>query len=369
MARTGSRSPRAIAVLRGCRPCSPLRQPGASGLGLNRRTGCPSNPWRLQATVPKAVIKDISFASPTVGYIAGELGKVWKTTNGGNTWTLIMNLRLPVLLVRRRRALRERRRHLRVRQLQLARAPSVEPRRWPDVGLGRRAHHERLVDAGPVRGRSARPGAGLDQSGRAVRRPLHDERRSDRYRLDHSRPRPERRLVREPVQLPDRSQGVGLGDHLLPSPDGGASWNCRESVDEVFDGQTFFHDDQFGWVGGGSISPTVEGWMHRTADGGETWSGRTLDAPWPIREIRFVTSNLGSGGRGDVYSSAGGLYFSSDGGQTWSPRPRLREEWSWTRAITGPRARATGASGVVRGLRQQFRGARCTHSGSASSGG
>jgi hypothetical protein len=34
-----------------------------------------SNPWRLQATLPGTVIKDISFASPTVGYIAAELGK------------------------------------------------------------------------------------------------------------------------------------------------------------------------------------------------------------------------------------------------------------------------------------------------------
>lgn len=102
------------------------------------------------------------------------------------------------------------------------------------------------------------------------------------------------------------------------SPDGGASWNCRQSVDEVFDGPTFFHDHQFGWVGGGTISPTVEGWVHRTADGGATWSGRTLQAPWPIREIRFVTSNLGWAAGGNIYSGGDGLYFSSDGGQTWS---------------------------------------------------
>ena len=108
------------------------------------------------------------------------------------------------------------------------------------------------------------------------------------------------------------------GITYCPSPDGGASWNCSESVDDVFDGPTFFHDDQSGWVGGGSISPTVEGWVHRTADGGETWSGRTLQAPWPIREIRFVTSNLGWAAGGNIYSGAGGLYFSGDGGQTWS---------------------------------------------------
>jgi hypothetical protein len=70
--------------------------------------------------------------------------------------------------------------------------------------------------------------------------------------------------------------------------------------------------------GRGTILPTVEGWVHRTADGGETWSGRTLQAPWPIREIRFVTSNLGWAAGGNIYSGGGGLYFSKDGGQTWS---------------------------------------------------
>jgi photosystem II stability/assembly factor-like uncharacterized protein len=40
--------------------------------------------------------------------------------------------------------------------------------------------------------------------------------------------------------------------------------------------------------------------------------------PWSIREIRFVTSNLGWAAGGNIYSGGGGLYFSSDGGQTWS---------------------------------------------------
>ena len=48
--------------------------------------------WQLQATLPGAVIHDISFASPLVGYAAAELGQVWKTTNGGQTWTEILNL-------------------------------------------------------------------------------------------------------------------------------------------------------------------------------------------------------------------------------------------------------------------------------------
>jgi len=77
-------------------------------------------------------------------------------------------------------------------------------------------------------------------------------------------------------------------------------------------------NDTFGWVGGGEISPNLEGWVHRTTDGGTTWSDRTLDITWPIREIYFLTPNIGWAAGGNYSSNVGGMYFSHDGGQTWS---------------------------------------------------
>src|SRR6266508_2305973 len=75
---------------------APADKTGASGVRTSHLYGQPeTSHWRLQATLPGAVIKDISFASPTVGYSAAELGRVWKTTDGGNTWTRIMNLGYP----------------------------------------------------------------------------------------------------------------------------------------------------------------------------------------------------------------------------------------------------------------------------------
>jgi photosystem II stability/assembly factor-like uncharacterized protein len=71
-------------------------------------------------------------------------------------------------------------------------------------------------------------------------------------------------------------------------------------------------------VGGGEISPNVEGWVHTTTNGGKTWSARTLDGPWPIREILFLTSKIGWATGGNVYTGVGGMYYSGDGGQTWS---------------------------------------------------
>ena len=86
----------------------------------------------------------------------------------------------------------------------------------------------------------------------------------------------------------------------------------------MFDGPRFLFDDMAGWVGGGEISPNVDGWVHRTTDGGATWSDRTLETPWPIREILFVTPDIGWAAGGNIYSNAGGLYFSNDGGRDWS---------------------------------------------------
>jgi hypothetical protein len=51
--------------------------------------------WQLLATLPGAVIHDISFSSPLVGYAAAELGQIWKTTDGGHTWSEVLNLGAP----------------------------------------------------------------------------------------------------------------------------------------------------------------------------------------------------------------------------------------------------------------------------------
>jgi len=73
-----------------------------------------------------------------------------------------------------------------------------------------------------------------------------------------------------------------------------------------------------GRSGGGEISPNVEGWLHRTTDGGATWSGRVLDTPWPIRQIEFLNGKIGWAAGGDIYSGVGGITFSSDGGKKWT---------------------------------------------------
>ena len=54
-----------------------------------------ANPWKLQATLPGAVIHDISFPTAKIGYAAAEAGQVWKTSDGGAHWTEVLNLSYP----------------------------------------------------------------------------------------------------------------------------------------------------------------------------------------------------------------------------------------------------------------------------------
>src|SRR5580693_7087296 len=71
------------------RPTNANSQPRIS------RVSPKANPWKLQASLPGAVIHDISFPTTLIGYAAAELGQVWKTTNGGSKWTEIVNLGFP----------------------------------------------------------------------------------------------------------------------------------------------------------------------------------------------------------------------------------------------------------------------------------
>jgi photosystem II stability/assembly factor-like uncharacterized protein len=108
------------------------------------------------------------------------------------------------------------------------------------------------------------------------------------------------------------------GINYCTSANIGATWTCGPPADSVYDGPTEFVSDKIGWTGGGEISPNVEGWLHRTTDGGASWSGRVLGTAWPIREIEFLNRKVGWATGGNIYSTVGGIYYSADGGKTWS---------------------------------------------------
>jgi hypothetical protein len=277
-----------------------------------------ANPWKLQATLPGAVIHDISFPTAKIGYAAAEAGQVWKTTDGGAHWKEVLNLSFPWYWY------------------------GVHAFNAKDVVIS--GFYDSKAFEGIIRwshngGATWTKDIVLTRTG-WVQRPRFANRKdglildlvdgstnSAQYTTDGGAKAGDwTNVVSNPnggwfglefsvlPNLHARASGVNYCD----STDAGAVWTCGPPIDSVFDGETFFVNDKAGWVSGGEISPRVEGWVHRTTDGGKTWSGRTLDDPWPIREIRFVTPKIGWAAGGNVYTQVGGIYFSRNGGKTWS---------------------------------------------------
>jgi hypothetical protein len=278
-----------------------------------------ANPWKLQATLPGAVIHDISFLNAKIGYAAAEAGQVWKTTDGGAHWKEVLNLSYPWYWygVHAFNA-----KDLVISGFYDSSTNFEGIIRWSHDGGATWTNDIVLTSTASVqriRFANRKDGLIMDLVDRATN--------SAQYTTDGGATAADWTNV---VSNPDGGW-FGLEFSLLPnlharasginycdSTNAGAVWTCGASIDSVFDGETFFVNDRTGWVGAGEISPNVEGWVHRTTDGGKTWSGRTLDGPWPIREIRFVTPKIGWAAGGNIYTSVGGIYFSRNGGKTWS---------------------------------------------------
>jgi photosystem II stability/assembly factor-like uncharacterized protein len=312
-----------------------------------------TNPWQLQATLPGAVIKDISFPTPQVGYVAAELGQVWKTTDGGAHWSRIMNLGFPYYWY----------------GVQALDASNVVISgfinnamsgviRWsqdggttwsPDIALTTRGWSYR------VRFADATHGLVLDGLNYDGPNAAHYTTNGGHTAGDWTPvvPDPAGGWFGNQFSLLSSLKARATGITYCTSLNLGAAWSCRPSIDSVFDGPVFFANDLHGWVGGGSISPSVEGWVHRTTDGGTTWSPRTLDNPWPIRELRFVSDQVGWAAGGNIYSQVGGMYFSSDGGQTWSLDASTGAEMDACDSVAteyGPQVWCAGYTSAFNGL-------------------
>jgi len=294
------------------------RPTDASTQGAVGNVNSKPNPWKLQATLSGAVIHDISFPTSLVGYSAAELGQVWKTTNGGSQWTRIMNLGFPYYWFGVKA--------LSAKDVVISGFNDSTQQgiiRWSHNGGKTWTPDIVLTTTGwSYRVRFANHKDGLVFDGLATESPnaAHYTTNGGAQAADWSAvvPDPNGGWFGNQFSLLGNLHARASGITYCDSPDGGANWTCRASIDSVFDGPTFFANDKGGWVGGGEISPKVEGWVHRTVDGGKTWSGRTLDGPWPIREIRFVTPKIGWAAGGNVYSQVGGMYFSHTGGKNWT---------------------------------------------------
>ena len=257
-----------------------------------------ANPWKLQATLPGAVIHDISFASADIGYAAAELGQVWKTVNGGATWKEIMNLQFPYYWYGVKA--------LTAKDVVVAgfNDNALEGiLRWSHDGGKTWTDDVVLTTTGwsfRVRFANKNDGLVLDGLNTQAANAAHVTTDGGAQASDWTEnvPDPNGGWFGNQFSLLSNLHARASGITYCTSKNGGAQWKCRPSIDSVFDGPTFFLNDTFGWVGGGEIAPNVAGWVHQTANGGKTWSGRSLNSPLANpgdTEVPYTDLRLGGG--------------------------------------------------------------------------
>ena len=283
---------------------NPAAAPAATGKGGD---------WQTMDAL-SGVVKDISFASKKVGYAAGELGVVWKTTDSGTTWTRVLNVGFPLYFYGVAA--------LSADEVVISgfdnQAGSAVVWRSTDGGAtwGSKLSFPQGW-GGRVRFTDDQHGLLAGLTGSQVWSTQTGGETADDWTFAQPDPVENGWIGSQFTLLPSQRAYLS-GISFCRSNDGGVGWKCGDSVDPVFDGPTEFVSKKVGWVGGGTISPDVEGWIHRTTDGGKNWSDRTLDGDWPVRHIEAIDDTYVWAMAGDAYSGQGGIYYSDDGGQTWS---------------------------------------------------
>jgi hypothetical protein len=58
--------------------------------------------------------------------------------------------------------------------------------------------------------------------------------------------------------------------------------------------------------------------VHRTTDAGQSWSGRILNPPYPIRSLLFLDATTGFVVGGNYFQTIGGIWSTTDGGDSFT---------------------------------------------------
>jgi photosystem II stability/assembly factor-like uncharacterized protein len=277
--------------------------------------------WVLKFTASGRVFKDVSFANTQVGYIVTELGAVYKTTDGGDNWTVKMNLGFPYY--------------------------------WygvyalsPDTVVISGFNNQGSINTGVVRW-SMNGGDNWSTdiilripSGVGWLDKIHFFNQNTgivmasfsggvHYTTTGGKDTTSWHYVQVNTDLAWFAGNIdaqasgrmyATGIHLARSTNYGLNWVSGPSADNVFDGGVDFLDDNnlLGWTGGGQISSPVSGWTHRTTDGGVSWSGRQFTFPYPVRAVKFFNDSLGLAVGGNLLQELGGIYSTSNGGLNWN---------------------------------------------------
>lgn len=266
--------------------------------------------WVLYFSEKDRVIQDVSFTDYQTGYISMQLGYVYKTTNGGLNWTVKLNLgsnyywygvyALSPDTVVISGFLND--------GTGIIRWSFDGGNAWtPDIIIGNKRLdriHFFDQDNGVVI-------AGITGDSYYT---TNGGKNSTSWNHVHVGS-----TLTGMYDFQSTGKIFATGFNLAFSSNKGISWSVSPSVDSVFDGGVDFiePDNNYGWTSGGEISPFPAGWIHRTTNGGSTWSGRLNTFPFPTRAVKFFNNNSGIVAGGSFLDSDGAIYSTTNGGDNW----------------------------------------------------
>src|SRR4030095_12619560 len=247
--------------------------------------------WVLKFTAGNKVFKDISFANTQVGYIVTELGAVYKTTNGGDNWTSVMNLGFPYYWY-----------GVHALSIDTVIISGFNNQGPINTGVVRWTFNGGSTWTPDIVLRKTRSGVGwLDRvhffnqntgivmnafSGGCF---ITSTGGKDTTAWTYVMINNDGAWFAGNIDAMTNGRIYATGIHFASSTNFGSSWVSGNSADNVFDGGVDFLDNNilYGWTGGGQISAPVSGWTHRTTDGGVSWGPRQLVFPYPVRAVKF----------------------------------------------------------------------------------
>jgi hypothetical protein len=270
--------------------------------------------WEQMTCPPGVYVKAVSMASPRVGFAAAELGIALRSTDGGNTWQTVLNDGFPfyyygvqafsettIVLTGFNNQTGE----------GVVRWSDTGGSTWgPVVALSAPSFLDWLF---MVRFADANRGVVQSFSGG-----IFYTTNGGRAAGDWTFVQASQNWWNGTFTFLDDGRVWMTGYDNYRSPNGGATWDVIADADPVFDGPNGMLPDGTGFVGGGSISPEVAGWLYATSDGGDSWSpSPVLTTEYPIRGIYCLDENRAWAVGGNVYTSVGGIWGTVNGGATW----------------------------------------------------
>lgn len=272
--------------------------------------------WQPMTVPPGIYLRAISMGTPLVGYAAGELGVVLKSVDGGSTWTTVLNQGFPYYWYGCHAFDAD---TVVVSGFQNQSGDGVL--RWSDDGGAHWSADVVLPGSGPgvrwldrVRFLDGSRGI-VEGSWSGI---VHHTTTGGRSTGDWTTTQPSPNWFNGTFTLLADDRVWMSGYDFVFSPDATASWSAYSGTNAIFDGPNSIHQNGIGYTAGGSISPTVEGWIYRTSNAGHTWTASPVQTTaYPIRALLAYDTQRAWAAGGNVYSGVGGIWATADGA-TWS---------------------------------------------------